>query len=122
MGIKELFTDIKDKVSDTADKTINIIDNKIDIAKLKKSIQELKAELDSFYADLGKFVIESDDQDEIDLKIASTKEKAEELNKKIATLEEERLAKSGKFLCCACKKEIDVGVAFCPHCGEKTDH
>ncbi|MBR4072420.1 MAG: zinc ribbon domain-containing protein [Clostridia bacterium] len=116
----DFFDNVISKTKDAIDVVSKKTGEIVTVEKQKFDAASLKAKLEKDYAELGRLYFKSiDDTAELDEK---TKAVVNEINKKIATINELNVeianAKNKRF-CPACKASIPDTAVFCSNCGER---
>lgn len=115
-------TDFFDELGETITRTAKELGEKAEAVyetqRMRNKIASEEHSVDKIMATMGSIIYKRfTDGEEVDKELAGYCRRVKEHKDNIEKSKEEMASRKGKKICPACKKEVDMEVAFCPYCG-----
>lgn len=115
-----IWDDIAKGMSDAASFTVKKTGEFTNLAKMKYALHSEESKLSECFEEIGKlyYAYQREGTDYVS-EIAALIAEADLIKATVAEMKEEIAKLQNNAICSGCGTKIDVGMAFCPVCGEK---
>lgn len=118
--MREFFEELGKKLGETADTVSAKAGEVLEVQKIRTQIRTMERSNERDYQDMGKIIYEKfKNGDVVDTALTAICDVIAQREEEIAEMEKQAAEVQGSTVCDTCKKYVEKGLAYCPHCGER---